>query len=148
MKERLNKQTALIPTSEPYNLLAIQLQVINAGRPGNKSMRDAINKRKSEAEPNAIRVGGFPPSPSFFLCSTFLRNQKVFHGLASSVVWVCGCSGVDTGKSFRLHSSSKMKDNVCIVTDEYKHIINTVITLRSWGSERLKAFDPLYTARK
>lgn len=47
---------------------------------------DAINKRKSDAEPNAIKFGWSPHSTCFFLCSTFFRNQKVFHGLASSVV--------------------------------------------------------------
>ena len=82
MKERLNKQTVLMPTSEPYNLLAIQLQVTNAGKQGNKSMRDAIHKRKSDAEPNAINVGGFHVLPASSYAPPSLEATRC------SMVWL------------------------------------------------------------
>lgn len=101
-EEWLNWQTVLIPVSETCNVFVIQLHV---GMQDNKSMTDAINKRKSDIEPNAIQMGGFPYSTCFFLCSIFLRNQKLFHGLASPVVSARECFWVHTGESSQLYNS-------------------------------------------
>lgn len=73
------------------------------------------------------------------LSSPFFRNQMVFRSLASSVTPVCCGSWVRTCKSFQLHGSSKVKDQVGIVpTFAQRLMIDTAITFWSQGSEKLR----------
>lgn len=87
------------------------------GMQDNELVGDAISKGKSDTEPNAIRIGGFPYPTGFFLCSVLSRDQKLFRGLASSVVSARGCFWVHAGESSQLYNSKQGEGQADAVTD-------------------------------
>lgn len=104
---------------------------------GNRWMKDAINKRMTGTEPNAIKIGGFSYSTCFCVLPSLetKRHSKVWLHLWSE----CGCSSVHTGEAFQLYSSSQVKDQVGIVTNiSQTLIIDTTNSFLGWGSESLR----------
>lgn len=104
----------------------------------NKSMRDAIYKRKSDTEPNALWIGGFPYPTCFFPGSTSFRKQKAFRGPASSVVSVCRKMLLSPYRCIFQLCYSKGGERPWRHGHRLIWRQNTAITLRSWGSEMLE----------
>lgn len=104
---------------------------------GNRWMKDAINKRMSGTERNAIKVGGLSYSTCFCVLPSLetKRHSKVWLHLWSEG----GCASVHTGEAFQLYSSSQVKDQVGIITNiSQTSQTYTNNSFLGWGSERLR----------